>query len=108
MNFLQGTLDVLIMQALSHGPRHGYDVVEWIRRVTDEAVQIDDGALYMCLHRMEQRGWLEAAWRISPKGRRAKYYTLTAEGRKQRKAGERDWARFAVAVAKIFAARQEA
>jgi PadR family transcriptional regulator, regulatory protein PadR len=108
MNFLQGTLDVLILHVLSSGPRHGYDVVEWIRQVTDDEVQIDDGALYMALHRMEQRGWLESTWRVSPKGRRAKYYTLTPEGRQQRRAGERGWTRFSAAVAKIFAARQEA
>jgi PadR family transcriptional regulator PadR len=105
MNYLQGTLDVLILTALSKEPLHGYDVVDWIRTTTDETLQIDDGALYTSLHRMEKRGWLEPEWRISPKGRRAKYYRLTAEGRKQLRAGERNWARFADAVAKVFSAR---
>ena len=105
MNYLQGTLDVLILTALSKEPLHGYDVVDWIRTTTDETLQIDDGALYTALHRMEKRGWLEPEWRISPKGRRAKYYRLTAEGRKQLRAGERNWARFADAVAKVFSAR---
>jgi PadR family transcriptional regulator, regulatory protein PadR len=105
MNFLQGTLDVLILTALSKAPLHGYDVVDWIRTTTNETLQIDDGALYTSLHRMEKRGWLEPEWRVSPKGRRAKYYRLTAEGRKQLRAGERRWARFADAVAKVFAAR---
>ena len=63
MNFLQGTLDVLILTALADSPLHGYDVVEWIRSTTDGSVEIDDGALYMALHRMERRGWL--AWRTS-------------------------------------------
>jgi transcriptional regulator len=105
MNFLQGTLDILILTALSKAPLHGYDVVDWIRRTTNETLQIDDGALYTSLHRMEKRGWLEPEWRNSPKGRRAKYYRLTAEGRKQLRAGERRWARFSEAVAKVFAAR---
>jgi len=105
MNYLQGTLDVLILTALSKEPLHGYDVVDWIRTTTNETLQIDDGALYTSLHRMEKRGWLEPEWRISPKGRRAKYYRLTAEGRKQLRAGERNWARFADAVTKVFSAR---
>ncbi len=105
MNFLQGTLDVLILRALSGATLHGYDVVDWIRSTTGGTLDIDDGALYMALHRMERRGWLAAEWRTSPKGRRAKYYRLTAEGRKQLKAGEKDWSTFAAAVAKVFAAR---
>jgi PadR family transcriptional regulator PadR len=105
MNFLQGTLDVLILTALAGPTLHGYDVVEWIRTTTGGTLDIDDGALYMALHRMERRGWLAAEWRTSPKGRRAKYYRLTTEGRKQLKAGEKDWTKFAAAVAKVFAAR---
>jgi PadR family transcriptional regulator PadR len=105
MNFLQGTLDVLILTALAGAPLHGYDVVEWIRTTTDGSVEIDDGALYMALHRMERRGWLDAEWRVSPKGRRAKYYRLTAEGRRELRAGEKNWTKFADAVAKVFAAR---
>jgi PadR family transcriptional regulator PadR len=105
MNFLQGTLDLLILQALSAGPLHGYDVVAWIRTTTSDTLRIDDGALYTSLHRMEKRGWLEPEWRVSPKGRRAKYYRLTAEGRRQMRAGERNWTRFAGAVAQVFAAR---
>jgi PadR family transcriptional regulator PadR len=106
LNFLQGTLDILILTALSHGPQHGYDVVEWIRRVTDGALQIDDGALYTSLHRMEQRGRSESEWKTSPKGRNAKYHRLTAEGRRQLRSGERRWAQFAGAVGKVFAAHR--
>lgn len=105
MNFLQGTLDVLILTALSGAPLHGYDIVDWIRRTTGGALEIEDGALYMALHRMERRDWLAAEWRTSPKGRRAKYYRLTTEGRKQLKAGEKSWSAFSAAVAKLFAAR---
>lgn len=105
MNFLQGTLDILILTALAKGPQHGYDVVEWIRATTDDALQIDDGALYTSLHRMEKRGWLTPEWRVSPKGRRAKYYSLTAAGRAELRSGERRWGQFSNAVAKVFAAR---
>ena len=108
MNFLQGTVDVLLLTALSAGPRHGYDIVEWIRRETDGTLRIDDGALYTSLHRMEKRGWLGHEWRVSPKGRRAKYYHLTRQGRNRLRAGELSWRRFAAAVSRLFAARQEA
>jgi transcriptional regulator len=104
VSFLQGTLDVLILNALSGRELHGYDIVEWIRRTTGNEVRIEDGALYMSLHRMERRGWLDAQWRTSPKGRRAKYYRLTADGRRQVRAGVREWRRFADAVSKVFAA----
>ncbi len=105
MNFLQGTLDVLILQALAGDARHGYDVVEWIRRTTRGELRIEDGALYTALHRMERRGWLAAVWRVSPKGRRAKYYRLTPDGRRALARGERRWAQFAGAVARVFGAR---
>lgn len=108
MNFIQGTVDVLILTALARGPRHGYDVVEWIRQKTQDEIQIDDGALYTSLHRMEERGWLGHEWLVSPRGRRAKYYHLTAEGRRHLRDGERRWHQFAAAVARVFAARQRA
>jgi transcriptional regulator len=108
MNFMQGTLDVLILTALADGPLHGYDVVEWIRTATNGALEIDDGALYTSLHRMENRGWLNHEWRVSPKRRRAKYYQLTRVGRDRLRAGERGWHQFAAAVSKVFAARQRA
>jgi PadR family transcriptional regulator PadR len=108
MNFLQGTLDILILTALAGSPRHGYDIVAWIRLETDGALRIEDGALYTSLHRMEERGWLGHEWRVSPKGRRAKYYHLTPDGRRRLRAGERSWQRFASAVSKLFAAGQRA
>jgi PadR family transcriptional regulator PadR len=108
MNFIQGTLDLLVLKALAGQPLHGYDVVDWIRRVTRDTIQIEDGALYASLHRMESRGWLGHEWGTSPKGRRAKYYRLTAEGTKELRSGERQWARFADAVFKVVAARQDA
>jgi PadR family transcriptional regulator PadR len=102
---MQGTLDVLILQALAAGPRHGYDVVSWIRRTTRGELRIEDGALYTALHRMERRGWLAPEWRTSPRGRRAKYYRLSADGRATLRTGERRWARFSAAVGRVFAAR---
>ena len=103
---IQGTLDALILRALSDGPRHGYGVVEWLSEVTDAAIKIDDGALYTSLHRMEGRGWLKAEWSISPKGRRAKYYKLTPSGRRRLKREEQNWSRYAEAVGKVFDAPQ--
>lgn len=106
MSLVRGTLDILILNALAGGSRHGYDVVDWIRGVTDDALCIEDGALYTALHRMEKRGWLHPEWGVSPRGRRAKFYSLTDEGHHQRQLGERAWTRYAEAVAKVFAACQ--
>ena len=102
MNFMQGTLDVLILRALADRPLHGYDVVAWIRDATGAVLEIEEGALYTALHRMEARGWLASRWATSPKGRRAKYYRLTAEGRQQLRLGEREWLRFSGAVTSVF------
>ena len=102
MNFLQGTLDILILRALAHGRLHGYDVVAWIRESTGGVLEIEDGALYTSLHRMEARGWLDCEWTVSPKGRRAKYYSLTSEGRRELRQGEREWTRFSNAVSRVF------
>lgn len=102
MNFMQGTLDVLILRALIDGALHGYDVVAWIRNASRGALEIEDGALYTSLHRMEARGWLAGEWKTSPKGRRARYYRLSADGRRQLKLGEREWIKFSGAVSRIF------
>ncbi len=82
MDLLQGTLDVLILKALSWGPLHGYAVVRWIGQRTEDALRIEEGALYPALHRMEQRGWIEAEWGVSENNRRAKFYRLTDEGKR--------------------------
>ena len=99
---MQGTLDVLILRALSSGRLHGYDVVAWILETTGGVLEIEEGALYTALHRMEARGWLASEWATSPKGRRAKYYSLTTEGRRHLRQGEREWIRFAGAVTSVF------
>ncbi|HVS66312.1 MAG TPA: PadR family transcriptional regulator [Thermoanaerobaculia bacterium] len=104
LNLLQGTLDVLVLKALEAGPRHGYGVAQWIREVTDEALQIEEGALYTALHRMERRKWLSASWGRSETGRRAKFYRLTPAGRRQLGQQSRLWSRYADAVFKVLGA----
>ena len=102
MDLLQGTLDVLILKTLSWGPLHGYAVVRWIAQSTGEALRIEEGALYPALHRMEQRGWIEAEWGVSENNRRAKFYRLTPEGRRQLHAEAESWQRYAEAVGKVL------
>jgi transcriptional regulator len=102
MSLLQGTLDVLVLQAVANEPRHGYGVAEWIRRTTDGTLEIEDGALYTSLHRMEKRSWLAAEWGVSENNRRAKYYGLTAAGRRELEKASGEWARYAEAVFKVL------
>ena len=102
MNLLQGTLDVLVMKSVTKEARHGYAVAEWIRDTTDGALDIEDGALYTSLHRMEKRGWLESEWGVSENNRRAKYYGLTEAGRRELSRATGDWSRYAEAVFKVL------
>ena len=108
MSLLQGTLDVLVLKAVSGGPLHGYAVAEWIRAKTDGTLEIEDGALYTALHRMHAKGWLDAKWGLSENRRRAKYYGLTARGRKELARASGDWARYAEAVFKVLGPETEA
>ena len=100
--FLQGTLDTLILKTLSWGPMHGYGVASWIEEQAGTVLQVEEGSLYPALHRMEKKGWIASEWRVTDKGRRAKYYRLTAEGERQLQADESEWARFAEAVGRIM------
>lgn len=102
LELLQGTLDLLVLKALKWGPRHGYAVASWIRDATDGRLQIEEGALYTALHRMEKRGWLEAEWGLSENNRKAKYYQLTAPGRKQLRDKAAVWTEYAAAVFKVL------
>jgi len=104
MSLLQGTLDVLVLKAVAAEPRHGYGVAEWIRKTTDGTLEIEDGALYTSLHRMQKRGWLEAEWGVSENNRRAKYYGLTAAGERELTKASGDWSRYAEAVFKVLGA----
>jgi transcriptional regulator len=103
MQLLQGTLDVLVLKALAGGALHGYAVARWIRDATDEALVVEDRALYVSLHRLEERGWVESEWGASENNRRAKYYALTGAGRKQLRAQSAWWTRYAAAVSKALA-----
>lgn len=80
---LQGTLDVLVLKTLSWGPMHGYAVARWLQQVTDDVLRIEEGSLYPALQRMLAKGWVAAEWKQTPTKRRARYYRLTAAGRKQ-------------------------
>ena len=102
MELVKGTLDVLVLKSLSWGPMHGYAVTRWIRETSDDALQVEEGALYPALHRMEERGWLKAEWGVSENNRRAKFYALTEQGRKQLQIDSSRWTRFAESVAKIL------
>jgi PadR family transcriptional regulator PadR len=102
LGLVQGTLDVLILKTLSWGPRHGYAIARWIRETTDDALQIEEGALYPALHRMERKEWVESEWGLSENNRKAKYYQLTSRGRAQLRAEAATWSRYAAAVAKVL------
>ena len=101
---LQGTLDILVLKALANEALHGYAVARWIRETTDDALRIEEGALYTALHRLEKRRWIESSWGLSENNRRAKFYGLTVSGRKQLRQGSQDWVRYAEAVSKILGA----
>ena len=104
LNLLQGTLDILVLKALTSGPLHGYAVARWIRETTDDALQIEEGALYTALHRMEKKGWLRSDWGLSENSRKAKFYSLSDTGRGQLTQGAKTWERYAEAVFKVLAA----
>jgi len=93
-----GTLDILVLKAVSWGPRHGYAIGRWIRDTTADALTVQEGALYPALHRLEKRGLLAEEWRVTETGREAKFYSLTPAGRTQLRAELERWSRFSRAV----------
>ncbi len=99
---LQGTLDLLILQALSFGPSHGYAISTLIRRRTDGTLTVEDAALYQALHRLEGQRLVRSEWGLSENNRKAKYYQLTAKGRRQLRAESAKWERYAEAVFKVL------
>jgi PadR family transcriptional regulator, regulatory protein PadR len=99
---LQGALDLLILKMLARGPLHGYGLAQRIQQVSEEALRVEEGSLYPALHRMEQLDWISAEWRATENGRRAKYYRLTPDGRKQLAREEQNWSRVTGAVSKIL------
>jgi len=102
LDLLQGTLDVLVLKALTWGARHGYAVAAWIKDTSDGTIQVEDRALYVALHRLEERGWLDSEWQLSENKRKAKYYRLTLAGRKALRAKTADFERYAMAALKIL------
>ena len=107
VDILQGTLDMLILKAVSLGPLHGYGILLRIQQVSKDALQIPQGSLYPALYRLEHRGWIAAEWGESENKRKAKYYRLTALGRKQLKSERKEWKRLALAIADVLAAEPE-
>jgi len=98
LDLMQGTLDVLILRALTEGPRHGYAVARWVRDRTGGAIEIEDAPLYKALRRLEQARCVDAEWGVSENNRRARFYRLTAKGKKRLQAEESQWRRYASAV----------
>jgi len=102
LSILPGTVEFLALGALARGGRmHGFDILEWIGQTSKGELLVEEGALYPALHRMEKRKWLKADWAVSPKGRRAKYYRITAAGRSALASSTRGWARYVAAVDRV-------
>jgi PadR family transcriptional regulator PadR len=99
---LHGTLDALILKALSLGPRHGYGIVRWLQERSEDELTVEEGSLYPALYRMERDGWLDAEWGTSELGRRAKFYTITAKGRRQLRSQTAELAHFIRIVSPIL------
>src|SRR5690348_15226401 len=104
VDVLQGTLDVLVLKALSWGPRHGHGVARIIRESTSGTLDVTDGSLYVALHRLEERGLVESEWGLSDKGKRARFYKLTTVGRQQLKTETAAWHRYAQSVTRLLTA----
>ena len=98
LELIRGTLHLLILKTLSWAPMHGLAIVRWIESATDEQLMIEEGALYPALHRMEQKGWLAGDWGYTEQGRKAKFYRLTPQGRRQLSAELSRWDRYTAAV----------
>ncbi|MEP7381682.1 MAG: PadR family transcriptional regulator [Gemmatimonadota bacterium] len=101
---LRGTLDLLILKAVSWGPRHGYAIAEWVRMVTDDELLVEEGPLYTALHRLEKQEWIVAEWGYSENNRKAKYYQLSRGGRAQLRAEVSSWERYVRAIGKAIGA----
>ena len=104
-NLVRGTLDLLILKALTWEPRHGYGISEWIEQVTDGSLLMEEGTLYPALHRLRGKGMVESEWGLSENNRRAKYYRLTPQGERYLEAEADSWARYTSAVARALSMR---
>jgi PadR family transcriptional regulator PadR len=102
IEILQGTLDLMILQTLAWGPQHGYGIAQAIKLHSSDAFQVETGALYPALHRLERQAWIDAEWKVSENKQRTRVYKLTAAGRRQLAAERSKWARFSEAIAGIL------
>jgi transcriptional regulator len=102
IDLLQGTLDLLILRTLQNGPMHGWSVSERIQQISRDVLQVNQGSLYPAMHRLEHQGWIRAEWGVSELGRRARFYTITSEGRKQLDAETETWARLSEAIGRVL------
>ena len=107
IDLLQGTLDLLILKTLSWGPAHGYAIARWIEQLTGEVLHVGEGSLYPALHRLEERGWVDATWELSETKRRTKVYRLTPRGRQQLREESGSWKQFVLAVGKVLEAKEQ-
>jgi PadR family transcriptional regulator, regulatory protein PadR len=103
-DLVHGTLDMLVLKALSRGPNHGYGVALWIEQTSGQALRVEEGALYPALHRLELRGLVAGEWGVSDNNRRAKYYRVTAAGRKALASETEQWTRVIAAIARVLQA----
>jgi PadR family transcriptional regulator, regulatory protein PadR len=102
IDFLKGTLDLMILKTLSWGPAHGYGIARWIEECTSDTLAVEEGSLYPALHRLEERGLIVAEWGVTELNRKAKFYRLSTAGKKQLRQSQAYWARFAGAVGKVL------
>src|SRR5687768_4158218 len=108
VDVLQGTLDMLVLKALTWDQMHGYSILAWLRQATDGQLRIEDAALYPALHRMEARGLIEAEWGLSENNRKAKFYRLTPRGRRELRAEAESWSRYVAVIGKVMTAAEQA
>ena len=102
LELLQGTLDLLILRALQNAPMHGWSVSERLQQISRDVLRVNQGSLYPALHRLEKRGWIRAEWGVSELGRRARFYNLTAAGRKQLERETETWTRLSNAIGRVL------
>jgi transcriptional regulator len=101
-DLVQGTLDMLVLRILSRGDLHGWGITQKLEQLSKKALQVDEGSLYPSLYRMEDKGWIEAEWKLTEKGRRAKFYSLTRAGRKQLESEMESWDRMTAIIAQVM------
>ena len=102
LDLLQGTLDLLILRTLLAGPKHGWDIAERIEQISEHVLEVNQGSLYPALHRLEHQDWIRAEWGVSELGRRARFYRLTAAGRKQLELESENWERLTDAISRVL------